>query len=178
MPPSRLKFSTLKPSNQKVLDAIATVQFRIPGSTFVPRQQLKALCTALGITGTSTFLNALTDLKNLKLIQVSNRGANIELTDEGSELANTDETLSATNTWFHEMKKREAKLTKPGELAVFDLLKDRQIHSKDEIFKASEYNAMNSTFAGLLTKLKKAKIIKPEGKRGYKMPDTMFPFPN
>ena len=166
----------IKASCQKVLDAIATVQVRTPGSTSAPREEVIDLCKTLGVKGKSTFLNALTDLKNLKLIQVLERGASIELTDEGSELANTEEGEVSTNKEFHELKKRQAKLTKPGELAVFDLLKDRQVHSKDEIFKASEFKANNSTFANFLTKLKKAKIIEPEGKHGYKMPKTMFPF--
>jgi ABC-type histidine transport system ATPase subunit len=95
----------LKASSQKVIDAIATAQARTAGAATAQREVVVDICQSNGIKGKSTFLNALTDLKKLKLINVILNGAEIELTDEGSELANTDENAPTTNEEYHEMKK-------------------------------------------------------------------------
>jgi hypothetical protein len=145
-----------------------------PGATSAPRDEVVALSK---ISGKSTFANALTDLKKLKLILVISNGSQIELTDEGSELANTHEISYMTNEEHHEMVKKQWEL-KDKELSVFELLQDGEIHTREDIFKASGCKAKNSTFANLLTKLKKAKILESVGNGDFKMPDKMFPFKN
>lgn len=162
----------IKASHQKVLDAIAGCLLRVPGSTRAPRAEVVAMSK---ITGKSTFANALTELKKMRLILVVSNGTELELTDEGSELADTPEDMPTDNASHHEAIKEQFEL-KGEELLVFDLMKDGNTHSREEIFMASGCKAKNSTFANLLTKLKKASILQPTGGNNFKMPATMFPF--
>ena len=144
------------------------------GQNSLERSKLPALT---GIQGKSTIANALTKLKNDNLMLVA--PGEITITDLGMEKVNPAEVtaileeIPTTNAEFHEKVKETHKL-KPKQIELFECIQDGKAHQKKEVARKLDMK-MNSTFANLLTSLKKLGIIEFENKT-VRLTDTMMPF--
>lgn len=144
------------------------------GQESLERKKLSALT---GIQGKSTIANALTKLKNEGWMIVT--PDSITITESGMTKADPIAVQSAvqdiptTNAAFHEQVKKQYKL-KPKAIELFDSIQDGNSYEKEKLAKALGMK-VNSTFANLLTSLKKFGIIEFDRKT-VRLTDDMMPF--
>jgi hypothetical protein len=120
--------------------------------------------------GASTFANALTKLKKLNWITMSS--GSIDVTDKGMGQAKITDMSSVSNEDYHEKVKDKFKLTIRAR-QLFDELSDGRTRNKKEVAAAIGCK-MNSTWANMLTPLKKLDIIDVD-RETIKLEDDMFP---
>jgi hypothetical protein len=155
---------------QTILNVAATLASLQSDSNSVPRKKVVAFAKFEGVVGTSTFANALTKLKKLNWITMSS--GSIDVTDKGMSQANITDMSSVSNEDYHEKVKDKFKLkTKAREL--FDELSDGRKRNKKEVAAAIGCK-MNSTWANMLTPLKKFDIIDFDRETIW-LADDMFP---
>ncbi|OEU13549.1 hypothetical protein FRACYDRAFT_241889 [Fragilariopsis cylindrus CCMP1102] len=155
---------------QIVLNVAATLASVQSDSNSVPRKKVVAFAKFEGVMGTSTFANALTKLKKLNLVTLSS--GSIDVTDKGMSQAKITDMSSVRNEDFHEKVKDKFKLkTKARDL--FGELSDGRTRNKKEIAAAIGCK-MNSTWANMLTPLKKLDIIDFDRETIW-LADDMFP---
>jgi len=133
------------------------------GHDSLERSKLPSLT---GIQGKSTIANALTELKNDGLMLVT--PAEIMITESGMETANPVDVAAAlegiptTNVEYHKSIKEQYKL-KPKQIEFFECIQDGKKYQKEEVAKKLGMKTY-STFANLLTGLKKLGIIEYDSK--------------
>jgi hypothetical protein len=155
---------------QTILNVAATLASLQSDSNSVPRKKVVDFAKLEGVMGTSTFANALTKLKKLNWITMSS--GSIDVTDKGMSQAKITDMSSVSNEDYHEKVKDKLKLkTKAREL--FDDLSDGRTRNKKEVAAAIGCK-MNSTWANMLTPLKKFGIIDFDRETIW-LADDMFP---
>ena len=158
-------------ANKIVLDAIAFVAETF-GSKDVSREKMLTFIKAKEPLGKSTIANALTKLKRKGLIIV--KPGVVTITPKGMENADASGDMSfTTNESFHKEIKEKFRLP-PRQCALFDCLVDGKVHDKKETAAAIGCK-INSTWANMLTALKKRGIIE-FGRQSINLSNDMFPF--
>lgn len=159
--------SSLSGAALKILNVIAHTSATMRVDE-VCRKQVQHLS---GIKGKSTIANALTKLKNDGLVVVT--PGMLSLTPMGKEAADPIEEsdIPANNAEFQAMKTRELP---ERALQLFEAVADGRDHRKKDVASAIGLK-MNSTFANLLTKLKKDGIIEFD-RENVRLAQSMFPF--
>jgi hypothetical protein len=141
------------------------------GKESIERKKLSALT---GIQGKSTIANALTKMKNNGWMEVT--PSTLTITFKGMELADPSAVSMAdiptTNVGFHESIKKQYKL-KPKECALMDSIADGKTYIKKNVAAAIGCQ-MNSTFANMMTNLKKHDILEFD-RTTMRLHDEMFP---
>lgn len=156
-------------AKMKILNAAAATKLSLGED--LDRKQIPALT---GITGASTIRNALAALKKNGWIEVT--AETVVLTSEGMDRANPgDLEVPSSNAEHHEKIKTQRKLT-PKAIAVFDMLVDGRVYSKQDVANAIFDGKMNSTFRNTLADLSKHKIIERPDSSSLRLTDKMFPF--
>lgn len=156
---------------QTILNVTATLA-RLSGSKSVPRKNMVAFTKCEGVNGKSTIANSLTKLRKAGLIIMAS--GVITITDKGVDQADTSGDISyASNKDYHEKVKDKLKLSARS-CQLFDELADGRIRDKKEVAAAIACK-MNSTWANMLTPLKKLQVIE-FGKETINLTDDMFPF--
>lgn len=168
--PSKRSTSTGGNASRTVLNMIASVS-QLNGSKDVPRQEVENYISCKAPMGKSTFANSLTKLKKEGLISTSKSGI-ITINKKGMDNAIVQDMSKATNEDFHKSIKEQSKLTE-RQRDLFDYLKDGKVHNKKEVAAAIGCK-MNSTWANMLTKLKKLGIIE-FGRDTINLTKKMFP---
>lgn len=141
----------------------------------VERSQLHALT---GIAGKSTIANALTKLKNAAWMKVTPK--TVIITEEGLAAADEDvmeQMLMDTPQTNEDHRQAVAKTfgnIKPRGMELVDFIGDGRKYGKAKVAVAIGCK-MNSTFANILTPLKKAKMIEFDKSHVW-LTDEMFPF--
>jgi len=158
-------------AHTKILNTVAALQQNL-GREEVERKKLPALT---GIQGKSTIANALTKLKNSDWMTVT--PTKVSITDKGmanADLSAIDQIDLPTNDAdYHESVKNQFGL-KPKAIELFDVIADGRPHKKKDVVAALGMK-MNSTFANLLTGLKKLNIIEYTASE-VQLHADMFPF--
>ncbi len=147
--------------------AVLTKKF---GTKDVSQKKVTMLC---GITGAYTFANALTKLKREGAVIFT--GQSIVVTSRGMDMASTNITgisIPTSNTELQESLTDQYKLSEKSRMLI-DELSDGLVHKKADATAAIEC-AMNSTFANMMSKLKKLGIIKFNCHTTMKLTDAMF----
>lgn len=155
-------------SQQSILDVAAVLTKKF-GQKDVPRKKVSMLS---GITAVSTFANALTKLKREGAITFT--GQTITVTSRGMSMATTDLSsisIPMTNKELQDSLKDQYKLNEKSRM-LMDKLADGLTHQKVDVAKAIGCT-MNSTFANMITKLKKLEIIDFD-RSTIKLTDAMF----
>jgi hypothetical protein len=161
-------------AHQKILNTAAAMKTRF-GKERIERTKITPLT---GIHGKSTIANALTKLKNLQWMDVTKE--DITITDLGLENSDAsavdDFNVPTTNKEYIDSIVEQYKL-KPAKAVAnaIDELMDGCTYSKKELAKKMGAE-MNSTFANLMTNLKKAGITEYVGKADVRLHDSMFQF--
>ena len=168
--PSKRSTSTGGNASQTVLNVIASVS-QLNGSKDVRRKEVESFLNCQAPMGKSTFANSLTKLKKEGLISTSKSGV-ITISKKGMDKATVQDMSKATNEDFHKSIKEKSKLTEK-QRALFDYLADGKVHNKKEAAAAIGCK-MNSTWANMLTKLKKLGIIE-FGRETINLTKKMFP---
>lgn len=167
---SRAKNSGVN-ATQIILNVTATLA-HVSGSKDVPRDKMIAFAKCEGVMGKSTIANALTKLKKAGLI-IMNPGI-ITITDEGMDQADVNSDMNyASNEEYHKVIKKKMKLNARA-CKLFDELADGKVRNKKEV-AAAIGTKMNSTWANMLTPLKKLRVIEFE-KETINLTNDMFPF--
>ena len=141
----------------------------------VERSQLYALT---GIAGKSTIANALTKLKNATWMKVTPK--TVIITEEGLAAADEDvmeQMLMDTPQTNEDHRQAVAKTfgnIKPRGMELVDFIGDGRKYGKAKVAVAIGCK-MDSTFANILTPLKKAKMIEFDESHVW-LTDEMFPF--
>ena len=163
-----MSVTKVKGAMKQILDMTATVAMT-EGKDEVDKKQVIDMA---GKLGKSTILNAFTSLKRMNLLIVTPK--TLTITPLGKELADTENVpIMTTNEEYFAHVKDNYEL-KPKEIELFDLLADGKVHTKGEVSGALGMK-LNSTFANLLTGMKKKKIIKYNSKT-IEMEEAMFKF--
>uniref|UniRef100_A0A7S2YDP5 Uncharacterized protein n=1 Tax=Entomoneis paludosa TaxID=265537 RepID=A0A7S2YDP5_9STRA len=169
MPPMMKKKSIPGGSKMAIVNALALLKVKW-GKDEVTKQELAA---AAKMKMNSTLANALTQLKKEKWI-VAN-GKSIKITPRGMDNADQEAMkrikIPTTNQEHHDEVRSELKGKK---LAVFNALVDGRAHSKDMV-RESLGMKKNSTWANMLTALKKSNIIEIVDGARFQLSDQMFP---
>ena len=155
-------------ASAKILNVAAAVAAQT-GKFEVPRKQIVVL---VGKMGKSTVANALTNLKNEGLIEFT--AATITVTLKGMDAADVDSAnvnLPTTNAELHKSTKETYKLNKM-QIVLFDHLADGGTYNKVEVKDALDIGA-NSTWANLMTSLKKLEIVEFD-RTTIRLTDKMF----
>jgi hypothetical protein len=155
---------------QTILNVAATLASQQSDSNSVPRKKVVDFAKLEGVMGASTFANALTRLKKLNWITMSS--GSIDVTDKGMAQAKITDMSSVSNEDYHEKVKDKFKLTIRAR-QLFDELSDGRTRNKKEVAAAIGCK-MNSTWANMLTPLKKLDIIDVD-RETIKLEDDMFP---
>lgn len=158
----------LKPAEQKVLDIVAGLKVKL-GKDEADRKQVAASVQL----GKSTFANALTTLKHELLIVTPQT---LAITEAGLELANAESASIASTNEEHIKNTMEhySKSLKKKSFELVEELKDGKVKKKKEVAESLGMT-MNSTFANLLTSLKKLNILSFD-RETIQLHDDMFPF--
>jgi hypothetical protein len=155
-------------TQQKILDVAAVLTKKF-GTKDVSRKKVMMLC---GITAASTFANALTKLKREGAVTFT--GQSMVVTSRGMDMASTDITgisIPTSNTELQESLKDQYKLSEKSRMLI-DVLSDGLVHKKADVAAAIGC-VMNSTFANMMSKLKKLGIIEFD-RHTMKLTDAMF----
>ena len=153
---------------KKLLD-ITAVAAMTHGNDTVEKKDVIAMA---GKIGKSTAANAWTLFKRLELCVVA--PDTLTITSLGKQVADTEGVkVMKTNEEYWDSIKENYKF-KPKEIELFDLLTDGKVHQKKDVAEELSMK-MNSTFANLLTGLKKKKAIVYDSKT-IQMADEMFRF--
>lgn len=155
------------PSQQKILDIVAGL--KAIGKDEVTRKQVASLAEL----GKSTFANALTVLKNGYLIVTPQT---LQITEKGLEHTDADAIqgkIAMTNEQHHEKIMEHFKLKPKARELIAELVDGAEKDKKETAEKIGK--KINSTFANMLTDLKKKEIIVFD-KKTIKLHDSMFPF--
>jgi hypothetical protein len=138
-----------------ILNTVAALKAK-RGKESIERKKLSALT---GIQGKSTIANALTKLKVNGWMEVT--ASTPTITDEGMDAADPGavavDDIPTTNVGFHDAVKKQYKL-KAKECDLFDHIADGKTYIKKDVAAAIDCK-MNSTFANMMTKLKKHDIL-------------------
>ena len=165
---SKRSTSTGGNASQTVLNTIASVS-QLNGSKDVPRKEVENYISCQAPMGKSTFANSLTKLKKEGLISTSKSGI-ITISKKGMDKAIVQDMSKATNEDFHKSIKEQLN---ERQCDLFDYLKDGKVHNKKEVAAAIGCK-INSTWANMLTKLKKLGIIE-FGRETINLKKKMFP---
>ena len=144
------------------------------GQDSLERKKLPALT---GIHGKSTIANALTKLKNEGWMLVT--PDSVTITGSGMNAADPTavgtimEDIPTTNAAYHKSVKEQYKL-KPKAIELFDCIQDGKVYEKEKVAEKIGMK-MNSTFANLMTSLKKHGVIEYDTKT-VRLTDAMMPF--
>ena len=178
-PPTKAKKTQSKRSSngvgaiQTILNVTATLA-RLGGSNEVPKEKMVAFVKCQGIVSKSTIANGLTSLKKSGLIIMAPKV--ITITDKGMNQADSSADLAfATNEEYHKQIQQKMKLSSRA-CKLMEELADGRVRCKKEVSAAIGCDKLSkSTWANMLTPLKKFKII--EFDRGtIQLTDDMFPF--
>ena len=169
--PNKRSTSTGGNAAQTVLNMIASVS-QLNGSKDVSRKEVVNYISCQAPMGNSTFLNSLTKLKREGLISTAKTGT-ITITKKGMDKAIVQDMSKATNEDFHKSVKEQLDLTK-RQCELFDYLVDGKVHKKKEAAAAIGCKKMNSTWANMLTALKKKGIIEFD-RENINLTKKMFP---
>jgi hypothetical protein len=142
------------------------------GSNNVPRDKMVAFTKCEGVMGKSTIANSLTKLRKAGLIIMA--PGVITITDKGVDQADIRSDMSyASNEEYHKIIKDKMKLSARA-CKLFDELADGKVHNKKQV-AAVIGSKMNSTWANMLTPLKKLRVVEYE-KETINLTNDMFPF--
>ena len=158
----------IKGAAKNILDVAAAVSART-NKAEVSREQVILL---IGKLGKSTIGNAFTALSKAGLLIITPK--TLTVTSMGMDAADVDAaniTIPTTNAELHDSIKETYKLNK-NQLALFDYLADGGTYNKKEV-KAALKIPGKSTFANLLTNLKKMQIVEFD-RDTIKLTDKMF----
>jgi len=164
---------------QTILNIVATLANQTNSKT-APRDKVVAHAKLEGVLGKSTFANSLTKLRKQGLVDLS--PGIISISDEGLEraqplsqlsLCNVNGNGNGNNADYLAALKKQLKLSARAS-ALLDELSDGRVHSKKEAAAAIGCT-MNSTWANMLTPLKKLKLIRFD-RETIELTDDVFPF--
>jgi hypothetical protein len=170
-------------AGMKILNKVAALTISNPHKTAgtpvaIERKKLSVLT---GIAGKSTIANALTKLKNVGWLDVTPQ--TVSITTAGEAAADTDAVQQAlrdapcTNE-AHRTIVADSFQLKPRVREIIKVLGDGRSYTKEHVATAIAC-PLNSTFANMITALKKAGMVQVvgTGKDGLlTLTDDMFPF--
>ena len=156
-------------ATQTILNTIASVSQMNGGSKDVPREEVINYLSCQAPMGKSTIANALTKLRKEGLVDTSKKGF-ITISKKGMDKAAFKDMSNLTNEDFQ--KSMKEKLTS-RQCALFDYLADGKVRAKKEAAAAIGCK-MNSTWANMLTPMKKLGIIE-FGRETINLTKKMFP---
>ncbi|VEU38787.1 unnamed protein product [Pseudo-nitzschia multistriata] len=155
---------------QTVLNVVGTIANQ-SGSNATPRDKVVAYAKIEGVIGTSTFANALTKLRKQELIILSPKV--ITITEKGMDQADTTEISGGTNEDYQKKRIEQLNL-RPKSIQLLQELSDGKVHNKKKVAAAIGCK-MNSTWANMLTSVKKLQLVKFD-RETITLSDDMFPF--
>jgi Mn-dependent DtxR family transcriptional regulator len=161
--------------------AVKTILHKVAAWKMVlgkPSVEREKLSTLTGIQAGSTLANALTKLKKEGLMNVTR--STVSITDKGMEtvdpnvVAEAAANIPTTNEAFHDSIKVQYKLSGKA-IQLFDCLSDGKWHRRKDIAEAIGMQT-NSTYANMVSHLKKKLGIIAVEKECMRLTDDMFPF--
>ena len=158
-------------ASQTILNVTATLA-GLNGSNVVPKDKMFAYVKCEGVMAKSTIANALTKLKREGLLVVTAK--EVTITEKGLKRADTSGDLTFATNADYQKKIQENLKIKPRSCDLMAELADGRVRNKKEVAAAIGCK-MNSTWANMLTPLKKLKILDFD-RDTINLTDDMFPF--